>query len=600
MAAKFTHNDEIETERSAIARMSKLSAVHWIAVILSLMLTLGASYFASVQVSTEAANRFERYANHVVELVQERLAKYEDALASGVAAVHAAGGNMTHEQWHAFTAELQIETKYPGINGMGIIYKVPRERADEHIAGQQRNQPGFQIYPEHSGDTLYPITYIEPAGENSAALGLDMAHEANRYSALLQSRDNGQPQITGPIVLVQDAQKTPGFLFFTPFYAGNRSDSVAERRENFVGMVYAPFIFNRLIKGLRGRDNELVRFSIRDNKTILYDERNMDNDAFEPEFKSTHEINVHGRKWTFDIWATPEFQVSSRSNEAIMILLGGLIIDALLLSLFILLTRSNRRALRFADQMTFEARHRADSLQRSNEDLERFAFVASHDLKTPLRGIGYLSECIRDDLDNMREDCKDNELFDNLEMLEDQVKRMDNLITGILKYSSINSDSVSPELVDTALLVSSICASVGLRPDQYKLTGDLIEFKTDVIRFEQVLLNLIGNAHKYHTDPYSLQLDVNIEDKGEKLVVTVADNGPGIDPRYHDRIFEMFQTLQPSKSVDSTGIGLAIVKKTITHYGGKIRLDSQPGNGSRFTFDWPKRLDADSEMRVAA
>ncbi|WP_299842889.1 CHASE domain-containing protein [uncultured Roseovarius sp.] len=600
LTAKNPDEDAVEAERSAIARMSKLNAVHWLAVLLSLLLTTGAWYITSLQVASQAENRFTRYSNQVLELVQERMTRYEDALASGVAAIQSAGGEISYEEWRAFTEALQIETKYPGINGIGIIYRIPRAEVGEFLAKQRQTRPEFRVYPEHEGETLYPITYIEPEGENSVALGLDMAHETNRLNATLKARDSGKPQITGPIVLVQDAQKTPGFLFHMPFYAGQQAATIEERRANFVGTVYAPFLFHKLIEGVLGKDSRLVQFSIRDDDEVLYDENDRNSSEFEPQYRLTRDVEFYGRTWTFDIWETPEFRFTSRSNEPIMILVGGLVIDALLFSLFVLLTRSNRRALVFADQMNVKARNRAESLQRSNEDLERFAFVASHDLKTPLRGIGFLAECIRDDLEILQDHDPESELLENLEMLEDQVRRMDNLITGILTYSSIRSDSVISETVETAQLIQSLCASAGLRPNQYTLSGDLVEIATDAIRLEQVLQNLISNARKYHPEPDKLELNINIEDRGERLHFSVSDNGPGIDPRYHGKIFEMFQTLQPSKSADSTGIGLSIVQKTVKLYDGNIQLDSQLGQGSRFTFDWPKHLSDTVEMKIAA
>lgn len=587
-------------ERAAIAGMSKLSAVHWLAVALSLLLTTGAWYFTSVQVAEQAENRFERYSEQVMDLVQERLTKYEDALASGVAAIHASGGDVSYEEWQTFAGALEIETKYPGINGIGIIYRIPRGEVAEYLVRQRQTRPDFRIYPEHDGDVFYPITYIEPEGENSVALGLDMAHETNRLTATLKARDTGQAQITGPIVLVQDAQKTPGFLFHMPFYRNQQATTIAERQESFVGTVYAPFMFHKLIEGVLGRDNRLVQFSIRDGDDVLYDENVRNSGTFIPDFTVTRDVEVYGRTWTFNIWETPEFRAASRSNEPIMILLGGLVIDVLLFSLFLLLTRANRRALVFADRMAGDAKDRAESLQRSNEDLERFAFVASHDLKTPLRGIGFLAECIRDDLDGLRDQCEGSELFENLSMLDDQVRRMDNLITGILTYSSIQSGTIMPEGVDTARLVPSLCAAAGLQPDQYEITGDLIEITTDAIRLEQVLQNLIGNARKYHPDPDQLCLTINIQDKGDWLTFRVSDNGPGIDPRYHKKIFEMFQTLQPSKSAESTGIGLAIVQKIVTLYGGQIRLESELGKGSCFSFDWPVQLAKTQNVKLAA
>ncbi len=583
-------DEGVQKERAYIARMSRLNGIHWLAVLLSVLLTTGAWYFTNLQVHQQTQNRFDRYADQVTRLVRERMMHYEDTLASAVATVHAMGGDVTHAQWVEFTQSLDIDTKYPGINGMGVIYKVDRADADRFLAQHRATRPEFRIHPEHENDILYPITYIEPVDVNMAAVGLDMAHEANRLAATLQSRDTGLPQITAPIVLVQDAQQTPGFLFYMPIYKDDPSDSLQERQENFVGMIYAPFVFKKLIEGLLDQENRLVRFAIRDENNVLYSEQSGADADYEPEFQVTLSEEFYGRNWTFEIWETPQFRAATHSNEPIMILVGGLIIDGLLFSLFVLLANSNNRALSFADRMTEEARNRAESLQRSNEDLERFAYVASHDLKTPLRGIGFLAECIRDDLKNTKPMTTSTELQENLLMLDDQVRHMDDLITGILAYSSVRSQIAEPEFVETSKLIHAICVSSGLKPDQFQISGDPVTFSTDAIRLQQVLQNLIGNAYKYHPDPKELSVSVTVTEGDERLDFEISDNGMGIDPRYHDKIFEMFQTLNAEKNACGTGIGLAIVKKIVNLYGGEIRLESEPGMGCSFSFDWPKQL----------
>ncbi len=595
--------NDLATERSAIARMGSLHRMHWIVVGLSLLLTFGAWYITREQINSRVADRFDRNAAQVLELVSERLQKYEDALWGGVAAIQAAGGDISYDKWRTYADTLNIETKYPGINGIGVIHHVQRTEIDNFLARQRLVRPEFRIHPDQPGDDLFPITYIEPSALNAAAVGLDIAHEANRLSAARRAGDIGAAQITAPIVLVQDAERTPGFLFYAPFYTENVSSTLAQRRDNFGGLVYAPFIFHKLVEGVLGRDSRLVRFSIHDNDDVLFDEGDTMPEGFVPQFTKTRTLNLYGRVWTFKIWDAPQFQALTGSSEPMMILIGGLFIDTMLLILFVTLARSNRRALAFADRMSQELTRQMHSLAQSNKELEQFAYVTSHDLKTPLRGIGYLLDYLGEELEPFVSGPEDTqEIEDNLTRLHGQVRRMENLIAGILEYSSIQNTTNKLSVIDTHTLVREICYTLDLRQDQFVFDGHFPEFTTDSIRLEQVLTNLISNARKYNDNPDTAVIRINVRDMGERLRFTVADNGPGIEPRFHARIFEIFQTLQPKDEVESTGIGLSIVKKAVELYGGTIELKSEPGAGTEISFDWPWRIDIENgpEQKRAA
>ncbi len=130
-----------------------------------------------------------------------------------MAALPAARGRVTHEQSRLYAESLRIEQKCPGINGIFVIEDVAREELAAHLLGQRKTRPDCEVHPQHAEPDLQPIVYIEPEAPNQKAVGLDMAHEANLYTAALKARVSGKAQITGPIVLVQDEGQTPGFLF---------------------------------------------------------------------------------------------------------------------------------------------------------------------------------------------------------------------------------------------------------------------------------------------------------------------------------------------------------------------------------------------------
>jgi CHASE1-domain containing sensor protein len=210
---------------------------HWLVVILSIFLTLFAWYFSKKQIDEKIKNQFNREASQIIELITIRMKKYEDGLWGGVAAIQANGGDISYKNWLIFANSLHLEVKYPGINGIGVIHHISKEGLTAYLNEQRLDRPNYKIHPKHNEKEYFPITYIEPVKVNAKAVGLDMAHERNRYTASQKAGDTGVAQITGPIALVQDEAKTPGFLFFAPFYKGGVFSTLDERKNNFIGMV---------------------------------------------------------------------------------------------------------------------------------------------------------------------------------------------------------------------------------------------------------------------------------------------------------------------------------------------------------------------------
>lgn len=596
MAIEEAQTSELERDRLAIQRAGKLNAIHWAVVALSLVVTFGAWQFAKRQVEERYSIRFERASAHIVDLVRERMQKYEDGLWGGVSAINALGGKVSYDEWRAFADTLQLDVKYPGINGIGVIFDVPLGQRDAFVDDQRRRRPDFTPYPQHDRAAFMPITYIEPVDINARAVGLDMAHETNRFTAALRARDSGRAQITGPIVLVQDKTQTPGFLFYAPFYTKVPDQAPADSVHDFGGLVYAPFVFHKLMEGVLGKDRRDVRIRVRDAETVLYDESEGQEAEASSDYQRSVDLNVYGRTWRFDIWATPAFAGHLSSNQPNVILFGGIAIDTLLLATFIIFSRANRRAVRFADRMTAELRARTRNLEASNGELERFAYVAAHDLRAPLRGIGDLTEYLEEDLEDylMRPEANPD-VRRNLGRLQTQTRRMDALIRGILDYSSLSGEPEPAQPVDTGAVLSELESELALKPAQLTRIGRFPVLKTDRVRFEQVLGNLLGNAKKYHHDPERLAIEVEAREDGAFHVFSVSDNGPGIDPKYHEKIFDAFAKLQSNDDVESTGIGLSVVKKIVEQCGGEVWVSSEAGRGARFSFSWPMAASQDAD-----
>ncbi len=239
------------------------------------------------------------------------------------------------------------------------------------------------------------------------------------------------------------------------------------------------------------------------------------------------------------------------------------------------------------NDMLEQIQKRQEDLERSNRDLDQFAYVASHDLKAPLRAIATLSGWIEEDL----QDKLSPEASDQMRLLRSRVQRMDGLIEGILQYSRVGRMDSHGERVDVDRMLGEIVEFLA-PPDGFKveIAPEMPILVTKRLRLEQVFSNLINNAIKYH-DREDGRVDVTVRRSGRFFEFSVADDGPGIAEEHHDKVFMMFQTLQPRDQVESTGLGLSLVKKLVEEEGGTVSLSSEVGKGAVFRFTWPAAVE---------
>jgi signal transduction histidine kinase len=234
-----------------------------------------------------------------------------------------------------------------------------------------------------------------------------------------------------------------------------------------------------------------------------------------------------------------------------------------------------------------EVTAKSKELARANTDLESFAAIISHDLKAPLRHMRQLTETA---FENTAA-ASDGTLRDILRDIEGQSRRMSQMLTALLDYSTIGRKYEAVENVDTRALISAVKDSLPESGHVISVTGHWPELATLRAPLDLVLRNLVGNALQHHDQPAG-QVTAHCEEQPLALAFTVSDDGPGIDPHHHASIFLPFRTLQADIETASTGMGLAAVKKIIEGAGGRIDVASDPKTrrGTSFTFTWPKVL----------
>ncbi|RSK35950.1 sensor histidine kinase [Hymenobacter metallilatus] len=223
------------------------------------------------------------------------------------------------------------------------------------------------------------------------------------------------------------------------------------------------------------------------------------------------------------------------------------------------------------------------ALENRNRELDQFAYVASHDLKAPLRGVVTVVKWIEDELPHELSP----QMRQYLDMMKGRLHRLEDLINGLLAYARAGRTERKLEPVAVQQLVAEVTELVVPPTFRVETPAPLPLLTTDRLSLQQVFTNLIGNAAKYHNRPDGV-ITVTARDLGECYEFRVQDDGPGIAPQFHQKVFLMFQTLRDRNTAESTGIGLSIVKRIVEEQKGTIHIESEEGQGAAFVFTWPK------------
>ena len=528
---------------------------------------------------------------------------------------------------------------------------VPRVSGDQRAAFEEearRSFPKFQITERDSTGNLvqagerdvhFPVLYVQPYQLKKEVLGLDLASDAAIHGTLLEARDLGEMLVSSPMPINRDGVGEFGFVAQLPIYDKEQSDdedsivdSVEQRTQILRGFARGVFSIGAIVEtaldNLSPSGIDMIIYTVSadtgirhlyyhgSRKRVVYSEtRNPAAELMYGQWEFTRPLSIANRQWMAACRpARGYFRPDPWSGWTILV--GGVCFTALLtvyLATLMGRTAKVRRLVRertaqltdanealnreIGERMHAEtelkmlnetleqrvARRSAEANRRAQE-LEQFAYVASHDLKAPLRGIANLAAWLQEDLAGKLTEAT----REQLDLLRDRVKRMNALIEGLLDYSRIGRTEQSMENVDVAELLAEIVDFLSPPPGfRIRIDPEMPVLNTDRLQLSQVFANLISNSIKHHEGEGG-QVWIKASDKGEFYEFTVKDDGPGIAPEFHKKIFMMFQTLQTKDYDTDTGIGLALVRKIVQEHGGSIKLKSQPGKGARFRFTWPK------------
>jgi signal transduction histidine kinase len=531
-----------------------------------------------------------------------------------------------------------------GIKLLEWVPVVPDDDRATFIQQARQSFPPYQILEadplgklieSHNQSIYYPVLYIQPYHSNKDVLGLEMGAKPDVSALLREAQLTRSLQVSRRQSLIDETGEKAGIMVVVPVFFKNERpedtpiEALPRIRGFAIGVFYIGDIVERALKSLHSGavDLHFYQGHSAGNAALLYTHLSRqrvnqatDVEADISEISYRQRISVGTQQWEVVCKPAPG-KFNTETWNSWIILSGGIAFNILLIIYLGTLVGRARQVRLEVEERTSQlqeaiqalhgevlerksAEQELQSLNETLEDsvayrtaeaerraqyLEQFAYVTSHDLKAPLRAVSNLAEWIEEDLADKLDDASRYQLT----LLRDRVRRMHDLIEGLLEYSRVGGATEAEDHIDSRELVNEIIDSLS-PPEGFKvkIKGEMPTLYADRLQLGQVFSNLISNSLKHHGGNKG-KIRVTGESHEDNYQFCVCDDGQGIAPEYHDKVFLMFQSLEPSDFESSTGIGLALVKKIVEEHGGTIRLESAVGEGACFFFTWPKKRSSE-------
>ncbi|WP_176728429.1 sensor histidine kinase [Planobispora rosea] len=486
----------------------------------------------------------------------------------------------------------------PGVSEVGFV--VPA--TDDQVQGVQRlwRSRGSAVAVRPVPADEHRLVVLSRSLDGlSSALGADLAAAPEPVTAMDAARRTGQVTASQVYVLLRDrplapSRRQPSFVLAAPVYgAGDVPDAGLLRGWLLMGVRGVDFMDGTLKQIAQGMINvKLTDVSVPGQERRLAELRGGEPVGDTGLHRETT-IDVGGRQWKLELQPTTGFLSAGGTRTYQAIMGSGVIASLLLAGLVLVLVTSRDRALARVEQATaalqadiVHRQHVETHLREREAELERFAAVAAHDLKSPLTVIMGYCELVEDTL----APGSDSQVTGWLGRVRTGTRRMQHLIDDLLAYAAAGDGSLEPAEIDLDTLVADIVMERTSHLDHDRPNiefGRLPKVVADPARIRQVLDNLIGNAVKYVRHGTVAQVDISAEREGDMWRIAVADHGIGISADQRENVFAAFARARGSEGYPGTGLGLAICRRIVNHHGGEIRVEENPGGGSRFVFTLP-------------
>lgn len=616
----FTQNKLLKTKDSLWNRHREKFA--WFILILNFIITLLFWDAVNDIHFKEAETRFAFRTEGIRAAIEERMMTYEQVLRSGIG-LFKSSEEVTRSEWKDFVKTLQIENRYPGIQGIGFSLKITPEQKEEHIRKiREEGFPDYKIKPEGEREEYTSIIYLEPfTVRNQQAFGYDMFSQSVRRQAMTMARDTGDTIISGKVILVQeiDDDVQSGFLVYLPLYKkGQPVNTPEQRREALVGYVYSPFRAKNLMLGILGSGENDIHFEVYDgneinSSTLMYKHTHevsqTTSNIPSPLFEETKILNLYGHQWSLRFTSLPDFDASIESDQSIFVLALGGIFSLLCFIVIRGAFTTRRQALQFAKNMSYELEKNVAELELHQDHLEdlvekrtvalkesqdalhhadklstlgKLVGSVAHEFNNPLYGVINIVEELEGDHLSPGEREKYSQVAKKecwrmakmIKNLQDFYKPSEGII------SSINLHNVVDEVL---VIIGKDIKNKGIKVTKNYIKN-LSRIKAVEDQIKQVVINLVQNSADSFSESSGGDIIFSTEQNETNVSLTIQDNGKGIAKESLKVLFEPFYT---TKGIKGTGLGLSVSYGIIKKHGGDIQVESELGIGTTFTITLP-------------
>lgn len=544
-------------------------------------------------------SEFDRRATLVVERCTREIRDHVSCVES-IASFFTASDHVTAEEYLSFVKrDLESSSSLLAVGWAPLVTGTQRDsmveavRADgtDAFAITERGDDGALVRATPR-DEHFPLRFVEPKAGNEGAIGFDLGSSGPRRDAIERARDAGVHAATRPLPLVGGGDGYGGVVLVAPVYRSvDVPETVEARREAFVGVAAAAFrtddlvaaavagdsadgVLLRLLDVTNGSDPLLLHGATGSNPAP-------DSESSPSHFLTTHHIPVGGRLWAIEVAADADLVRANLPWGPWGLVIGGMLICVLLGDTLVLVTGREMVVERSVTERTAQLSEANERLAQKNEEMERFTYTVTHDLRSPLMAIQGFAGVLSQEL---RAGRRENET-EYLGRILESSTHMERTIEDLLRLSRLGRAAADPEMIDSAMTARLVLDALGPRVSaagaEVRVDPGMPRIWADEARVQQVFQNLIENALKYAgVDGRSLEIEIGGELRGDRHLLWVKDNGPGIDPAHHEMVFGLFNRV--ATGVSGTGLGLSIVRRIAEAHGGAAWVESTEGGGSAF------------------